>query len=161
MQLEDLWIGDEVRLKKSGRIGKYEGVNQDGKLKIKCDGKIVLTTLGNIELYERKDEKVLYLEEDVKKPSVTDIPKSLDLHMETLAPQLLNAPPERILKYQVEQAKTYLETVIEYKLPRVEIIHGKGTGVLRHEIEHLCSLYDEVRYTVPTKDGGGTEIWLG
>jgi len=42
VNLKELWIGDNVRLKKSGRIGTFEG-EVNGKARVKLKDKIVLS----------------------------------------------------------------------------------------------------------------------
>ena len=155
--VDDLWVGDLLRLKKSGRIGKFEAII-DGKIRVKIDDKTVLTTITNLEYYiEPKTEHHLFLPDD----GVTDIcppERVIDLHIEKLNPSLTNGKPERILDYQIKAAKEYLEQVIALKYSSVIIIHGKGTGVLKLEIRHLLSLYSEVQLCLDTNKGGGTEV---
>jgi len=55
LNINDLWIGEVVRLKKSGRVGRFEGV-RDGKGVINVDGKIVLAAPRLIELYKASDD---------------------------------------------------------------------------------------------------------
>lgn len=61
LKVSDLWIGDEVILLKSGRVGKFQGIQKDGKVKILLDGKNVLTTLQNLSLPNPED-KALQME---------------------------------------------------------------------------------------------------
>jgi len=50
VELANLWIGDAVRLKSSGRTGRFAGVNADGKARIDIEGKVILSGAANLEL---------------------------------------------------------------------------------------------------------------
>ncbi|HRO74384.1 MAG TPA: hypothetical protein PK611_11970, partial [Saprospiraceae bacterium] len=49
MDIKELWIGDKVKILSSGKLGKYEGINNEGKLRISVLDKIILTRANNIE----------------------------------------------------------------------------------------------------------------
>jgi len=57
LDIKDLWVGDEVVLQKSGRTGKYLGVQKDGKIKVLIDGKQVISTMNNLCLPKVEDKK--------------------------------------------------------------------------------------------------------
>jgi len=153
-----LWIGDLVKLKKSGRNGKYEG-DKVGKARVNINGKIVITPYSNLELFIAAETDIdlgLEFQTPISKPIPFD--SILDLHVEKLNPLLEGNRPERIRDYQIEAAKSYIEKAIKRRHYQIEIIHGKGTGVLKSEVHHLLSLYSEVKYHLPTRNGGGTEV---
>ena len=158
IKVEDLWVGDQVVLKKSNRIGTYEG-KKDGKLKVKVRGKIVLTSAKNLVLHiEKEEEKVTFPSIDLIQDTIESRPPPvLDLHIEKLHPSLKNSRAERIIDYQIKAAKQHIEDAIRFKYPRIALIHGKGQGVLKQEIRHLLSLYTEVKSCEIINDGGGTE----
>ena len=54
INLEELWVGDGVKIVSSGRIGTFESIHQNGKARIKSQGKIYLASAVNLELYEIK-----------------------------------------------------------------------------------------------------------
>lgn len=164
MIISELWIGDLLRLKKSGRIGKFAGISSEQKVKVKIEGKIILTTPGNLEHApdNQSDNSIDFIE----RPSYTkQDPKPLnsilDLHLESLNPSMINARPERIIDYQVSEAENFIKEAIEKRLPKIEIIHGKGAGVLKMEVEHLLHLYDDhVKAKFPINAGGAVEVWF-
>lgn len=39
MNIKDLWIGESVRIKTSGKTGRFEGINHQGKARISVDQK--------------------------------------------------------------------------------------------------------------------------
>jgi dsDNA-specific endonuclease/ATPase MutS2 len=164
MIISELWIGDLLRLKKSGRVGKFAGISPEQKIKVKVGDKIILTTPGNLE--HAPDNHSDNDNQFIPRPSITkQTPKPLnsiiDLHIEILNPSLLNARPERIIDFQITAAKKFIESAIEQKLPKIEIIHGIGAGVLKMEVEHLIYLYSEhIKAQFPLNKGGSIELWL-
>ncbi len=163
INVDKLWVGDLLLLKKSGRIGKFLSIVSDSKIKITIGEKIILTKISNIEIAPEQKEKPLLLDQ---KPLIdTQIPKtlesSIDLHIDVLHPSLTNSIPERIIDYQVKAVKHFIEDSIAAKSLKIEIIHGKGEGVLKSEVLHLLSLYDEVTFTFDLNQGGATEVWFG
>ncbi len=169
VNLKDLWIGDKVRLCASGRIGKFEGVNKDGKARISIDAKIILTSASNLERVEVEEpffDIDLFLAEDriqtqKSKPAVKiNFNHTLDLHIEKLAPKLANDPPSRILAYQLAQSENFIKEAIRLNYPHITIIHGKGQGVLRTAIAHQLKGFPEVRFTFSKNQDGAVEVWL-
>jgi len=159
---DDLWIGDFLKLKKSGRIGKFDGFASNNKIRIKLENKTILTTISNVEITEDQPNTShnFIPRPATQKKKATSLEASIDLHLETLAPSMLNTRPERILDYQLDKAKQFIEASIDNKVRKIEIIHGKGEGVLKMEILHLLSNYKEVQFTFDKNQGGCTEIWL-
>ena len=166
MDKNDLWIGDYVQLIKSGRIGRYEGPGKNGKLKIRIhDNKVVLSTLKNIHVLDddyRPNHEIEQVEEVRRSENreYETLEKEIDLHMEKLFPSQFFSRPERILDLQIKAAKNYIEKAIELRLPRVIIIHGKGEGVLKTEIDHLLKGFDQVNFHIEANRGGATEVWF-
>ena len=163
VDIKDLWIGDIVILKKSGRIGKFSGKTEGSKLKVKVGEKVVITSPSNIELapegthinpiVEKKAEDTL--DETTSAPTDT-----IDLHIDILNPSMKHGRAERIIDYQVKAAKSFIDASLENEVRRILIIHGKGEGVLKSEVDHLLSLYDEVEFSFRRNNGGATEVWL-
>ena len=94
----------------------------------------------------------------IKKPVFTN--NSIDLHIETLSPHLVNSPPERILLYQMEIFNQFLDFAIGQKYYSVQIIHGKGTGALREEIRAVLKYKPEIKIWQSINQDGATEVWL-
>jgi len=161
VNLDDLWIGDILLIKKSGRVGKFGG-KKDGKAIILIEGKKVITSSSNLALHTTSDTHI----QDLTPQKKSRIKKSqefnskIDLHIEKLNPSLVNSRSERILDFQISAAKNHIEQAIKRRRFEIEIIHGKGTGVLKSEVYHLLSLYNEVKYHISSKSGGATEVLL-
>lgn len=164
MIISELWIGDLIRLKKSGRVGKFAGISPEQKIKVKIGDKVILTTPGNLE--HAPDNHSDSEDQFIPRPTLTKqtlkpLNSVIDLHIEILNPSLLNARPERIIDFQVTAAKDFLEKAIEQGFPKIEIIHGKGAGVLKMEVEHLIYLNSEhIKAQFPLNKGGSIELWL-
>lgn len=169
MNLKDLWTGEKLMIKSTGRIGTFEGVNQEGKARIKSDGKIYLATAQNIEIIPEKEvfpniHDFLNQESEKK----IDNPKSLkitfnhtlDLHIDKLAPHMENEPSGRIMEFQLEKTKVFVRDAIDRNFPHITIIHGKGQGVLKREIEHLLKDFHQIKLTFSKNGGGAVEVWL-
>lgn len=160
MKIQDLWIGDAVMLKRSGQQGTYEGIDDSGKLIVKIEGKVFFSTIDNLELSPEKIEsKEIFFDENHVSNDIS-IKDAIDLHIEIIAPHMKNELPSRIVSFQMEKCKKYIEKAIDSKMKIVTIIHGKGEGVLRSEVHHLLSLYDEVKFVIPKHNSGATEVWF-
>ena len=158
MNIEDLWIGEKIRLLKSNRVGFFEGKIDQGKIKVRIGDKVILASPNNIEIVT--DQKARLTANDFADPQSATRPASLsptiDLHIETLAPSLKNAAPQIILNRQISSCRKHIEEAYVNNLSHVEIIHGKGTGALREEIAHLLAGYEEIKYTQLINNNGVT-----
>jgi DNA mismatch repair protein MutS2 len=167
MNLKELWIGDRIRLLKSGRIGTFEGMGDGGKIRIKINEKIILTKKSNIELlasdYDNLPEEIEFEEEEVyvnkTRTNAQNNSKVIDLHLEKLDPQF-NIPPIRAFDFQIEECKKFLDQSIQNNYNQVVIIHGKGSGILKSAIRDLLKDYREVYFIFEINKGGATEVWL-
>jgi dsDNA-specific endonuclease/ATPase MutS2 len=167
MNLDELWIGDWVRIINKNLSGTYEGRTSAGKAKVKTQKLIVLVEASNI--VKIPDPEV---EQDIKKdlsdfrePSkivkASEFITFLDLHIEKLNPNMVNSLPERILDIQIQSCVAYVEQAIDLHIPIVTIIHGKGTGLLKAEVEHILADYKEnIRFTFDKNNGGAVEVWF-
>ena len=170
--MEELWIGDLLRSLKSGRVGKYEG-DKDGKARVLIEDKIYLIPFSRLEKLS-EEEAAEYRLEQLKEPKVkkkkindsgdnspvSDQTNSLDLHIDKLAPHLEGKQPELIIIRQVEAAKAFIEKAIKKRQYSIILIHGKGSGALKMEIDHLLKNYKEVHFTKEVNNGGGTEVYF-
>lgn len=170
MDLGDLWIGDLLRIKSSGKIGKFEGTSKEGKARINHEGKILLAPSSNVEIVSEKElasslnKHKEAFEERTRRgkenfaPNYHSEPNKIDLHIETLNPSLHSNRPERIFDFQMKAFESYLRKSIKEKKTSIRVIHGKGTGVLKAEIESILKFHPKVLQTFSISDGGGVEI---
>lgn len=161
--MADFWIGDMVIILSTGKTGTYEGLFK-GKAKIKTPSGFIYTKPGEIEVIPEHEEKnpleTFKIPDPIKLKQVKQIEPLLDLHMEKLNPSMKNASPEMILHYQLRRAKTFLDNTIQRRLFMATIIHGKGQGALKMEIEHLVKNYDEMNYFRTINDGGAMQVFF-
>lgn len=165
MDLDELWIGDQVLIKSLKQKAIFEGINDEGLAKLKIATEYTFVEATDIELLS---------EDEIAKAEPTDIDEAppqkkhitekfeprIDLHIETLHPDPKSLSPEMILPYQIKKCKEHVEKAIRLFAPSMVIIHGKGTGLLRQEVAHLLRNYKEVLHAVPLSDGGALEVYM-
>lgn len=161
--MNDYWIGDWVKILASEKLGVYEG-EINGKARIKIEREYLLLEYSEFELLP---DELIPVKNDLateKKLNIssskTNSNNTLDLHIEKLKPSLVNAIPEMILKHQLLKAKEFIESAIEKRIFRIVMIHGKGLGALKMEIEHLLGDYPQLNYYITINDGGATEVYF-
>lgn len=164
---DDFWIGDLVIDEKTGLEGKYEGKNAHNQVRINSTGKIVL--LGNPNLRAMTvPEQEAYLERlamDLPKIAnksieVRTYTNSIDLHIEKLAPSMITKRLEAILLRQLSATRQFIEESISKRQHQILIIHGKGTGALKMEIDMLLHNYPEIDHWNEINNGGATMVFL-
>lgn len=167
MDTDDLWIGDRLIIKSSGKEGTYEGINK-GKVRVKVGTKILLVRPTNIILAPEipVEDPDLGLGEPVAPEKTTKksgpkktIKKEIDLHLEKLPP-FENTRWQTALEYQIDTCKRFLQDAINAKVPSLLIVHGKGKGILKKEILHLLDDYKEVYLKLEVNQGGAIEVWM-
>ena len=163
MRKEDLWIGDWVEIIDSSIIGRYEGVAPNGKAKVKVNNAHLLISFNNLKIAKDPEppmKPILFADENPKPNQELTFKNKLDLHIDILAPHLENAPPQRILSFQVQACKSFIENSIKMNVKIVYIIHGKGEGVLKSEVLHLLNGFEEIKFIIPSPSGGAIEVWF-
>jgi len=167
IQLKDLWIGESVLIRSSGKTGKFEGINKEGKARIRVESKILLVTGENLDVVLEKEHfpdihDFLNMEKNAEKkiPLKIIFDHTLDLHIDKLAPHMENELPARIMEFQLRKSDTFIRDAIDKKYPHITIIHGKGQGVLKEAIEHQLQQFHQIRFTFTKNSGGAVEVWL-
>ena len=168
MDLKALWIGDLVEVISSANQGKFEGINKEGKARVSIGDKIFLVTADNLKTVSEKEyfpdihEFLKSNEHDTKTaiPLKIKFDHTLDLHLEKLAPHMQNELPARILEFQVQKSEVFIKDAITKRYPHITIIHGKGQGVLKEQIEEQLKRFPQVRFTFSKNSGGAVEVWL-
>jgi hypothetical protein len=115
IDLKDLWIGDELIMNSSGRVGRFAGINHDGKARIEVEGKIFLTSANNLQHFKQQEDPFRQIDELLGfrskrniSPKIEGSKSEIDLHIEILAPHLENELPAMILNYQLSRCKLLL-----------------------------------------------------
>ncbi len=162
MELNDLWVGDKLKVISTGEIVQFDSVI-NGLAKVKTSSGYKRVAASDLIDYTPEEKKEpLFFEEDKKtsKLHFNQVPKSIDLHIEKLSPTHVNALPERILSIQLEKLEAYLNNADNAGLKFLTIIHGKGTGVLKSETIHLLKGRANVLQWIEVHQGGAQEVWL-
>lgn len=159
---DDLWVGDELKLKRSGRKGSFLGLAKDGRLRVKVGDKVLLVYISGVEAVpeEKLNQKLIDLKEETLKERLgyERLESQIDLHIEKLNPSLVHAVPERIIDVQLKAFEAYMEGVVDQKMKFVTIVHGKGTGVLKTAIQASLQSMEEVNHYISVNGGGATEV---
>ena len=161
MKIEDLWIGDKLRLIKSGRTGTFEGVDKNGKARVNVEGQIVLSNANNLQIVEEKvtPRKELTEIEPIKSwRSDRFNERSIDLHIDVLEPSIAHQIPQMILQKQKSSCKAFIERSIQSRHSEIIIIHGRGEGQLQIEVKMILNDYEEVDRTELLHNGGATKV---
>jgi len=166
MDLKEVWIGENIKVRSSGRIGKYEGISKDGRARVSSAGKIYLVKATNLEKYtEPKTDKVKAIKEELTGGTIglgqhLQFDTTLDLHIRKLSPDLEHSSPEHILQFQLRACRAYITKAIENRASTVVIIHGKGTGVLRSEVIECIKSFAEVGSMEAINNNGAQRLFF-
>lgn len=160
-----------MRIKSTGTIGKFDGMAGD-QVRMKVNEEIILVDKTDLKVV---DEKKLAAtlnahQEEVKERTRIDKLNfgitynseaySIDLHIDKLNPSLESNRPERIFDFQMKAFDSYLRRSIKEKKTSFKVIHGKGTGVLKAEIESILKYHPNVLQSFSMSDGGAIEVIL-
>jgi len=107
----DFWIGEKVKLKKSGRFGVIAGKSDNGKIKVKCDDSIIITSPSNLEIIQENEFTFpdWVFETKEKKQEIKLATKdTIDLHIEILEPSMVTENAVVILQFQVRKCREFL-----------------------------------------------------
>lgn len=160
----DLWIGDWLRSKISGKIGKFEGMASNGKLRVNVDGKIILMNAEKVEVVdEPKYDPQPKTNQNVKsisneKPQKERLAPVIDLHIEILAPEFERSEPVEIRNYQLKACKHFIDNAYSQGLREIKIIHGKGEGRLKEFVHNMLKSDKRVNFISENLDGGSTVV---
>lgn len=161
LKLKDLWIGEDLKLKSNQKTGKFEGIGAQNHAFVKIDGKMHLIEAKDLEVYTPpKEDQELELDPELPKPNSSVFENKIDLHIDKLNPDLVNAEPTRILAFQTASVSSFIEEAIERRQYTVSIIHGIGTGQLKSEVHHILNGYKQVSHYQLINQGGATEVLL-
>lgn len=163
MNFEELWIGDLVHVKHLETNGKFEGVEANGKVKVRLGFNVHYFEKDDLtEAVEESEENSILFDNKLSVPKyeATFSSKELDLHIEKLNPRLQHQTVEQIVHYQISKCEAFIRYAIDRRWAKILIIHGKGTGVLKQEVEHIVKGFVEVSYSLEKNNGGALEVWF-
>ena len=126
-----LSVGEKVRVKANGMVGEVAKVSQ----------KSITVNIGNISSKMTPD-KVERISSNEYKSAARDTPKTVSsVRIDTsISDRKLNFSPELDVRGErvndaIEKVMRYVDDAIMLNIQSVRIIHGKGTGALREEIQ--------------------------
>ena len=166
VDLKELWIGEKLKIKGSGKLGTFEGIGESNKAKIYTGGKILLVDPKNLEIAAESVQEMtegFFVPEGKpvkKKESFKQFSNTIDLHIEILNPDLKNAHPQLILDHQLLMCRNFINHATLKRKNVITIIHGKGRGALKQEVLHLLKEFNNIRFTVEINNGGAQEVWM-
>lgn len=173
MNIDDLWIGDEVYVSSLNKNARWEG-KSEGRARIRHGELLIWVPLSEISeariFHENKDQdsgtaskrrsaSASLIGADSASPPRFQ-PAEIDLHMEVLAPDRRDLLPEAVLDFQLRCCRAFVEEAIRLHRPSILIIHGKGKGLLRQEVALLLQDFREVQFCFERHEGGATEVLL-
>ena len=162
--MSEFWIGDRVKLIATGQIGTYNGQKSGKHYIISDQGQEYEVELSQIMIWSEskvnhKLEQLINNNPQEEPPSAKAV-KTIDLHIEVLNPDLEKALPGRIFEYQIQSFKMFIDQAVAHGLQIVEVIHGKGQGILRKEIKELLRYDKRIHFVFDKHKEGAVEIWL-
>jgi len=140
MNIDDLWIGDRLRVKSINEDGTFEGTTDKGLIIVQLNIGTVEVIQQDVELLPDKvDPPIIPIDSDPE-PVLSEkkeFKNEIDLHYQSLSKQNLNINYGNILSYQISACRAFIKEAIAKKTSYITIIHGKGEGVLKSEIKQL------------------------
>lgn len=165
MELKDYWIGDQVIIKDTKRRGVFRGIKAK-KARVEIAGKILLIPESRLDLYTENKSTVhdeIHEEKSSKKHLVLEkvnFNSSIDLHIEKLQPSMKREHAIAIRDYQLRKLRQFLDKATSLCIPKVTIVHGKGTGALKMEVYHMLEDYPDKACVYPIHGDGAVEVYF-
>ena len=125
--------GEKVRIKSNGMVGEIA----------KVSSKAIVVNIGNISSKLTPDKVERITSNEYRDAVKTVAPKVSSVHIDSsITERKLNFSPELDVRGErlndaIEKVARYIDDAVMLGIPGVRIIHGKGTGVLRDEIQKL------------------------
>lgn len=162
----ELWIGDWLMIKSNGIKGQFNGLDEKGNILIRTkDQDKIFVLSSDIEkipdeqdvLVEIHNESIHEKEQDTE--YADDFGDTLDLHYEELI-QLYPHLSGSKLEFQVDVCTRFIKSAIHSRLPNIQIIHGRGQGILKNEVEYLLKQYNEITIISSNPNLASVDAWL-
>ena len=167
----NLRIGDKVIFKNDKIEGVVVKINSQYKVKVSTldgfDLDVSTKELIKVEnaisdsssygkISDFKDSNLTKKKQLKKKRKYNTI--KVDLHMDALMIKNSSLENFEILQLQTEECHNMIKSALNSSVKKIEIIHGKGEGILKKEVHKILLEYN-LRFYL-TKDGGATEVYL-
>ena len=125
--------GEKVRIKSNGMVGEIA----------KVAAKTIVVNIGNISSKLTPDKVERITSNEYRDAVKVIAPKVSSVRIDaSISERKLNFSPELDVRGErlndaIEKVTRYIDDAVMLSIPSVRIIHGKGTGVLREEIQKL------------------------
>jgi dsDNA-specific endonuclease/ATPase MutS2 len=160
--MSDFWIGDHVIVKSSGVKGIYRKDIDNHFAQIAIGDKLMRIKISDLQLLPDPTPELKPAgipSKRIVNKATSPIPKTIDLHLEHLDPHgQINQ--NRMLDYQMEHCRKFINNAILAKYRTVLIIHGKGSGILKSSVWHYLEDHETVEFIFEKNNGGAAEVWL-
>lgn len=88
----------------------------------------------------------------------------IDLHIEKLTDRWKTMPPDEILDLQLSELDRWVDIAVAHRLDAMVIIHGVGTGALRHAVHTRLNQRREVKSIIhqyePAYGDGASRVYF-
>lgn len=157
LDINELWIGDRLRIKADGRLATFEGqINE--QLRVRVGEKLMVMHVDMLEIAPEEKEITMPIVQESRSFDPINFETHLDLHLESLDPSRKNDSPIQIRAYQIRRCREFLESALRLKIREVTIIHGKGEGVLKSDVLQLLSEFSGISAIEELHQGGAQRI---
>lgn len=168
INLKDLWIGDKLKVTANDMVGTFEGIDNEGRAKIRINTTIHVYNKEALEVFkaeEPMDIDLDLLNDDIKPKSIpikvpAKLKNEIDLHIQVLSPEHVNSHPALIIEMQIEALQKFVQQAINQSLRSITIIHGKGEGKLKEYVHQYLTSLPQTKWKVLTNKDGATEVWF-
>jgi len=150
-----LAAGDKVRLKGSGLVGEVA----------KVSGKVVTVIIGNVSSKTSPDNLERISSNEFKTISRKTTTPARQAEDSTITERKLNFSPELDVRGErladaLNIVSHYIDDAVMLSIGTVRIIHGKGTGVLREEIQKYLKSIPGIEVRDEDVRNGGTGVTI-
>ena len=134
-------VGEKVRIRSTGMVGEISRVSS----------KAITVTIGNISSKLSPDKVERITSNEYRDAVKETMPKTSSVKIDaSISERKLNFSPELDVRGErlndaIDKVTRYIDDAIMLGISSVRIIHGKGTGVLRDEIQKLLRATPGVR----------------
>lgn len=163
---DELWIGDWLEIISSGTRGQYHGMDSQGLITIRTKDHIL--TFVSVEDVKHVEDEVQVLPDvflPVEKPGQSaeeteyDFGDIIDLHYDVLIQTYPHQSGSK-LEYQLNICTRFIQNAIQSRLINIQIIHGRGQGILKTEVERLLKQHSEITIISSNPNLASVDAWM-
>ena len=163
---EELWVGDWLLAEELGLKGRFHGVDPEGNVILKTKDHVLLT-FATKEVSVTEDDidlipevfKPIHLDEPKVIDEEDDFEDSIDLHYEILIQSIPHRQGSK-LEYQLQICFRFIQAALKARLANIQIIYGRGQGILKQEVELMLKEYPEITIISANPNMASVDAWL-